>query len=252
MLATISPSQFNVAESLSTLEYALNAKTITNRAEVNRLEKKLELSELKELAKKLEATLLSKKDEVERVCMNVEDLRKDVVNLRSEVDRIVDATSISQQRIAQAVLEQDFLREELRKSLRVVGGVGRKAFDIVFSTSILRSAAEVFALCIPLPVECDPLPLLLINVKMGSTSHVSIEVNCTEVVHFPSYATGGAQLSLWFEGFEMAKVTSPVVSSKNRNPQLNFCQHFSFGRRTDTVLDFLHRETLNLQLCGFL
>ena len=253
MLATISPSQFNLVESLSTLEYALNAKAITNRAEVNRLEKQLELSDLKELAKKLEASLQGKRDELEQVNGTARQLQKEIADLRTELEGIVDETSTNQQRIAHAVLEQDYLREELRKSLRFVGGVGRQAFQVICSTSICDPDADGLTLSLRLPLECEPAPLLLLRVKrIDRPGIVSFEVRIVEALHFPSYATGGAQVALWFEGFENSKVTSPIVSSKNRNPQFNFSQPFVFGRRTETSLEFLRRESLKLSLCGFL
>ena len=55
MLATVSPSAYNLTESSSTLNYASHAKNITNNAKQNRLARALELHELKENHKKLQS-----------------------------------------------------------------------------------------------------------------------------------------------------------------------------------------------------
>ena len=57
MLATVSPSAYNLTETLSTLNYASNAKNITNNAKQNRLAKALELSELRTHNKELLAAI---------------------------------------------------------------------------------------------------------------------------------------------------------------------------------------------------
>ncbi len=252
MLATVSPSQYNLTETLSTLEYAVNAKSITNKAEVNRIEKQLELSQLKELSHKLESSLSAKRELFESRSAVLSDLRKEVVELKVELERIVGATSLNQQRIAQAVLEQDFLREELRKSLRMIGGASRQAFEAVCSTSIGRCDLENHTISLFVPMEVEPTPLLLLRVKkLLVGAGIAFEVTVVEALHFPAYASGGAQTAVWFSGFEGARATSPVVSSMTRNPQFSFSQDFIFGCLTETVVEFLNRDTLNISLCGF-
>ncbi|CAJ1014926.1 putative Kinesin motor domain/C2 domain containing protein, partial [Leishmania utingensis] len=56
MLATVSPTAFNLTESISTMDYATNAMAITNKAKVNSL-KCLELKELKAAVARLEKQL---------------------------------------------------------------------------------------------------------------------------------------------------------------------------------------------------
>ncbi|AIO00188.1 kinesin, putative [Leishmania panamensis] len=56
MLATVSPTAFNLTESISTMDYATNAMAITNKAKVNSL-KGLELKELKAAVARLEKQL---------------------------------------------------------------------------------------------------------------------------------------------------------------------------------------------------
>ncbi|CAG9577980.1 putative kinesin [Leishmania major strain Friedlin] len=59
MLATVSPTAFNLTESISTLDYATNAMAITNKAKVNSIVKSLELKELKAVVSSLEKQLES-------------------------------------------------------------------------------------------------------------------------------------------------------------------------------------------------
>ncbi|KAK7200251.1 kinesin [Novymonas esmeraldas] len=57
MLATVSPTAFNLTETISTLDYATNALAITNKAKVNSAFKSLELKELKAVVTRLEKQL---------------------------------------------------------------------------------------------------------------------------------------------------------------------------------------------------
>ena len=59
MLATVSPTAFNLTESISTLDYATNAMAITNKAKVNGAFKSLEIKELKAVVARLEKQLES-------------------------------------------------------------------------------------------------------------------------------------------------------------------------------------------------
>ncbi|CUF07572.1 kinesin, putative, partial [Bodo saltans] len=84
MLATVSPAQFNAGETTSTLEYAQNALCITNKAEVNRLQKSLENAELKKLACILEGRI----DNLDR---NLKALEQEELELKSEEEALLTA-----------------------------------------------------------------------------------------------------------------------------------------------------------------
>eukprot|EP01061_Rhynchopus_euleeides_P003360 TRINITY_DN12621_c0_g1_i1.p1 TRINITY_DN12621_c0_g1~~TRINITY_DN12621_c0_g1_i1.p1 ORF type:complete len:669 (+),score=241.09 TRINITY_DN12621_c0_g1_i1:224-2008(+) len=81
MLATAAPSLFNFSESLSTLNYASNAKNITNNAQQNRLERQLEMKELKERNAQLEESL----DAMRR---KTEQLQRKLASLEGECDEL--------------------------------------------------------------------------------------------------------------------------------------------------------------------
>ena len=64
MIATCSASPYNMVETKSTLDYAANAKLITNSAEQNRVARALELGEQREMNKLLEQEIVSLKEEL--------------------------------------------------------------------------------------------------------------------------------------------------------------------------------------------
>jgi hypothetical protein len=82
MLATVSPTAFNLQESLSTLEYASNAKRIKNRAVVNRKARQLELNELKQLALRLEAILEQERSNNQCLQLRHSTLKRDIAELQ--------------------------------------------------------------------------------------------------------------------------------------------------------------------------
>ncbi|KAG5490315.1 hypothetical protein JKF63_00435 [Porcisia hertigi] len=57
MLATVSPTAFNLTESISTLDYATNAMAITNKAQVNSAFKRMGLKDLRNVVARLEKQL---------------------------------------------------------------------------------------------------------------------------------------------------------------------------------------------------
>ncbi|KAF1743759.1 hypothetical protein MXB_557, partial [Myxobolus squamalis] len=62
IIATISPSAYNIEETLSTLDYAQRAKHIKNRPEVNQLNKKGLIKEYTETIEKLKKDLIATRD----------------------------------------------------------------------------------------------------------------------------------------------------------------------------------------------
>eukprot|EP00756_Hemistasia_phaeocysticola_P016647 Hpha_TRINITY_DN15490_c0_g4::TRINITY_DN15490_c0_g4_i1::g.176377::m.176377/K20196/KIF3B; kinesin family member 3B len=86
MLATVSPSLYNLSESNSTLVYAQAAKMITNSAKQNRLARQMELKELQELKSQLEASLDRQKQENENLKLRMERLEADNQRLRADAD----------------------------------------------------------------------------------------------------------------------------------------------------------------------
>eukprot|EP01062_Namystynia_karyoxenos_P061376 TRINITY_DN535_c0_g1_i7.p1 TRINITY_DN535_c0_g1~~TRINITY_DN535_c0_g1_i7.p1 ORF type:complete len:736 (+),score=243.74 TRINITY_DN535_c0_g1_i7:118-2208(+) len=86
MLATVSPSLYNWSETLSTLNYASAAKNITNTAKQNRLQRAMEMKELKDLNAKLQASLDSAKRDTERLERMMEQLRREKAELEKQAD----------------------------------------------------------------------------------------------------------------------------------------------------------------------
>ncbi|CCW67290.1 unnamed protein product [Phytomonas sp. Hart1] len=75
MLATVSPTAYNLVETISTLDYAKNAMAITNKAHINKLTKVLDVRMLRALTVKLEISLdklVSERKEKEMLVFNLE------------------------------------------------------------------------------------------------------------------------------------------------------------------------------------
>ena len=95
MLACISPSSYNYSESMSTLEYAQNAKAIINKAKINSIQQRLELKELREQHGKLSDLYESEKERARQMRMElqyrveeIERLRKENFDLRSRLENV--------------------------------------------------------------------------------------------------------------------------------------------------------------------
>eukprot|EP00906_Rhabdomonas_costata_P029520 RCo041650 len=107
MFATVSPSMFNYGESLSTLQYAYNAKKIKHKAVVNNLSKAIEIAELKEQVKALGRTLV---EELEKAAQQKEMLDKEIVAITEERELVASALKTCQQ-------ENNLLKQQLEELL---------------------------------------------------------------------------------------------------------------------------------------
>ena len=93
MFATVSPSLFNFAETMSTLQYANNAKKIKHKAKVNSLGKALEIKELKEQVRALGKTLI---EELEKAARQKELLEGEIGAITEERDLVNTALTTCQ------------------------------------------------------------------------------------------------------------------------------------------------------------
>lgn len=115
MFATVAPSMFNYAESLSTLQYAYNAKKIKHKAKVNNLSKQIEIKELKEQVKTLGKTLI---EELEKAAQQKEMLDQEILAISEEKELMTSALKASQEDNEQLRAEL----EELRRRGPAAGG----------------------------------------------------------------------------------------------------------------------------------
>eukprot|EP00993_Chasmostoma_nieuportense_P000968 NODE_188_length_2767_cov_22.324621_g174_i0.p1 GENE.NODE_188_length_2767_cov_22.324621_g174_i0~~NODE_188_length_2767_cov_22.324621_g174_i0.p1 ORF type:complete len:858 (-),score=316.05 NODE_188_length_2767_cov_22.324621_g174_i0:193-2706(-) len=119
MFAAVSPSMANFGESLSTLQYAYNAKKIKHKAKVNNLGKAIEIKELKEQVKALGKTLI---EELEKAAHQKELLDKEIQALNDEKELIASALKSCQE-------ENDLLKEQVAELKRLnKEGVASGAF----------------------------------------------------------------------------------------------------------------------------
>eukprot|EP01064_Diplonema_japonicum_P033974 TRINITY_DN6865_c0_g1_i1.p1 TRINITY_DN6865_c0_g1~~TRINITY_DN6865_c0_g1_i1.p1 ORF type:complete len:635 (+),score=135.89 TRINITY_DN6865_c0_g1_i1:103-2007(+) len=98
MLATVAPSLYNWSESVSTLNYASNAKFITNHAKQNRLERAMEMKDLKERNKHLEEQLDLMKKKTEMLKTQIASLQKENDTLAGTAQPLDSARLIKEER----------------------------------------------------------------------------------------------------------------------------------------------------------
>jgi hypothetical protein len=135
MFATISPAMFNFAESMSTLQYAHNAKKIKHKAKQNTLAKAIEVKELKEQVKALGKTLI---EELEKAAQQKELMDKEICAITAEKELIAQELAASQAEIEslkQQIAELTAERDELRlRGPGTVSGPSTLTMDGVFGT----------------------------------------------------------------------------------------------------------------------
>jgi WD40 repeat protein len=121
MFATVSPSMFNFAETMSTLQYAYNAKKIKNKAKVNTMAKAIEVKELKEQVKALGKTLI---EELEKAAQQKELLDREIEAINQEKALITSALKTCQEENEELKLQLEELKNE-NKELKNALGTGQ-------------------------------------------------------------------------------------------------------------------------------
>jgi len=87
MLACVSPSLYNYSESMSTLQYAQNAKAIVNKAHVNAMREKLELKQLQQKYAALERLYDAEREKNEQLVLELRDRGEHLHTLQRHLDR---------------------------------------------------------------------------------------------------------------------------------------------------------------------
>eukprot|EP01060_Flectonema_neradi_P040894 TRINITY_DN9489_c0_g2_i2.p1 TRINITY_DN9489_c0_g2~~TRINITY_DN9489_c0_g2_i2.p1 ORF type:complete len:888 (+),score=216.88 TRINITY_DN9489_c0_g2_i2:271-2664(+) len=108
MIATCSASPFNMVETKGTLDYAANAKNITNSAEQNRMARQLELADQRLLNKNLEKKIAELTDQLEDLKKNAEERAKEMAK---EANALL-AEEMEDLRTANAELEKKLSEKE--------------------------------------------------------------------------------------------------------------------------------------------
>eukprot|EP01006_Ploeotia_vitrea_P054234 TRINITY_DN67865_c6_g1_i1.p1 TRINITY_DN67865_c6_g1~~TRINITY_DN67865_c6_g1_i1.p1 ORF type:complete len:639 (+),score=43.72 TRINITY_DN67865_c6_g1_i1:34-1950(+) len=106
MLACVSPSNFNQSETISTLEYASNAKAITNKAKVNSIQQRLELNALREQYAKLEALYNLEREKNKH-------LEAELDILRGQHSALKDDSTMLQKSLEESKLREGVLLDDL-------------------------------------------------------------------------------------------------------------------------------------------
>jgi hypothetical protein len=274
MLATVSPAQYNAGETISTLEYAQNALCITNKAEVNRLQKNLEYAELKQLVQELQSRVDLRKGQVNDAQTRCDALRKRVGALREQLLDGRVSVDDGGESLRLAVSEQDDLRRRLRELRRMrhtdgqdasiayvgescaalvqraVHGLQNTKFEcnLKFSSkSHLLDVSPELRIFVETSVGCEP-SLLPSDWAQMAHEIVVVYVTVVEVRDLPGHACGGSQILIWFQGQHGSATSTPIAESVARGALFNFRQQFILGPNSDNLANYLAGEVLNFRL----
>eukprot|EP00760_Papus_ankaliazontas_P030996 PhM_4_TR5164/c0_g1_i1/m.79835/K17914/KIF13; kinesin family member 13 len=88
MLATVSPTAYNQLETMSTLDYANMAKSIMNRAVVNKLKQQLELKEMKEQCARTEQLYFEQRARAEGLEESLAAAQRSADEYKAEAERL--------------------------------------------------------------------------------------------------------------------------------------------------------------------
>ncbi|KAK7200252.1 kinesin [Novymonas esmeraldas] len=256
MLATVSPTAFNLTETISTLDYATNALAITNKAKVNKSTRDLELNDMLKLRTYLDASVTRETSLIESYEGQIAALKAEVAALNRELVTLND--SEMELELQEALAERDALVSEM--VVKLAGSRGSAGAPLVCFCgtcktslcSIPLGSYEVNTLVVPLYDLVGPPPLLQCNihVQLTNTDEVMVVVELVELHHLPDFATDGVRVSVWFEGKAESRVSTPIVPSNGGNPKFNFKQVYVFGPMTEELRRFFSADVLYLQVEG--
>ncbi|KAG5474183.1 hypothetical protein CUR178_04296 [Leishmania enriettii] len=257
MLATVSPTAFNLTESVSTLDYATNAMAITNRAKVNKSSRDLEYRDLLKLREYLGESIARETGLIESYEAQSAELKAEIALLNQELLTLNDVQM--EVELEEALTERDALVSELVSKLAGVG-LGREDAPLVCFCGTCKTSLcsipvgsyEVNTLVVPLYDLVGPPPLLQCNlhVQLTDANEVMVVVELVELHHLPDFASGGVRVLVWFEGQAGSRVATPIVPSNGGNPKFNFKQVYIFGPMTDELQRFFAADVLYLQVEG--
>lgn len=280
MLATVSPAAFNLQESISTLDYATNAKKIENRAEINKMARQLELKDLRELTATLQKSLETERSRSLDVSRRLKDLEDENTRLREQLEQRSDQSRLEVY-VAEAIAEHDHLMEQLDALLRSQArekaldrAINRTALNptyvgkVVCSLSkLIHSTFDYMTLILPTDGDHNGQPPTLVVHLYYVKEHESdalirppgwegqdilnLQVSIVEVENLPARCNGGAQVSFFFKCQEGDVTTSPLVTESPQNAKFNFHQKFLFGPRTKPLMDYFADDVLNFVVTGF-
>jgi outer membrane murein-binding lipoprotein Lpp len=270
MLATVSPAQYNAVETISTLEYAQNALCITNKAEVNRLERNLEFSELKSVVQELEKKIEARRGDVDAAQTRCDSMRRRVAALRDQLTGRVSADN-NGEALRLAASEQDVLRRRLRDLRRRRHTDGQDAsvaycgecraslvplldqsaprceFQLRFSSGSKDVGGPQLRVEVEMKVGCDAT-LLPSEWCEKSKEIAVIHISVVELCDLPAHACGGAQVLIWFRGQHGSATASPIVDSLSKRVTVGFHQQFILGPLSDALMSYLRDEVLNFRV----
>ncbi|RNE95292.1 kinesin [Trypanosoma rangeli] len=187
-------------------------------------------------------------------------LREEIESVKSRLE--VTSDSKVERELKEALQEREQLLLSLRRSLATQNGTsGSSAAPVCFSGNCKTSLAnipfgsyEVTTLVVPCYMLIGPPPLLVchIHVYLTEDNSVVVLLRLRELHHLPDYATGGVQVTVWFEGHFSSAVQTPIVRPNGGNPQFSLTQMYLFGPHTEELESFFQLDVLNFRVDGIL
>ncbi|EPY24638.1 kinesin [Strigomonas culicis] len=260
MLATVSPTAYNAYETISTLDYASNAKAITNKARINKSVRDLEYKDLVRLRAHLETCLARENTLVVDNTQRCEVLSKELDQLLGELEVCRSDFTIENE-LENALVEREMLLMELRTALEN-SVVGNEDEPLICFSGMIKVAVGSVPMDTIVPITAvvpvfdfvGPPPLLRCTIRVTEpvADCLAVVVEVLELFHLPDFCSGGARVSLWFEGQESSRVYSHFVAPNAGNPQFSLSQSFLFDSAGEKVRNFLSKETLMVCVEGAL
>eukprot|EP01006_Ploeotia_vitrea_P062670 TRINITY_DN84209_c0_g1_i1.p1 TRINITY_DN84209_c0_g1~~TRINITY_DN84209_c0_g1_i1.p1 ORF type:complete len:663 (+),score=31.74 TRINITY_DN84209_c0_g1_i1:23-1990(+) len=181
MLACVSPSAYNYSETISTLEYASNAKAITNKAKVNSIQQRLELNALREQYARLDALYNQEREKNKRLTAELDIIRNSHAMLTADSSMLKKSLQQSKQREDVLMYDLDTTRgkvSELQQATRqaqqlcsVPSREGDACMYIGRAKVSLRNIIEQTSNYLTLPllttadvVDTNQQPVLIVNI----------------------------------------------------------------------------------------
>ncbi|ORC93450.1 kinesin [Trypanosoma theileri] len=276
MLATVSPTAYNLTETISTLEYAQNAMAITNKAKVNDTKKNVELKQLKELVALLEAKL-------ETVALEKQEKQEELSKLTWERDTLRQTVATTETNNTTKSKMEDALNSirlsniALRRRVEaasdgLVSSLDNKSSYKFFKGKCGISLESVFlgrrsSFSIGLLTDSGVLTEATLHIQLFPCgSHTGLRSDPMHLVgenlRFCLHVVGATGIPKAFGAHSFCKYTllcdregryftTPTVANSS-NPNWSFAKLFEFPKLTPEVIKFFfEKPSFTFEVFGF-
>jgi kinesin family protein 13 len=151
MIANVSPSIFNFAETINTLEYATSAKKIIVRARVNNIARAMEVKELREQVKALGAMFQAEMEKGRLAQQRLAQEKESLISQLNEKDEIV---TMLRNKLEEKDAEVAALRQEIARP-RAAVAIPALNMAVINQTRSQSIASESFSPDTPVTLQAE-------------------------------------------------------------------------------------------------